>query len=418
MIDRSLINLGDFVVSVSSILDEASPVLSQHQQRVAYISMRMGEKGNFSKEFIQRIITASLFHDIGAFSLEEKIFLKSSQEVERLEIHCIRGEKLLLNIDYPLFKDLAPLIRHHHREWYKWDGSIDDPVVLGSQILFLSDYVERSIKRNVYILHQTQDITAKVKELSKRDIHPYVADLFFEASKTEEFWLFLVSPQLGRFLAENEFLNIDVSLEEFIKISNLFRDLIDFKSRFTATHSAGVVASSYTLGELLGLSKTELKKLKLAGVLHDIGKLIIPNSILEKHGKLTPQEMAVMRSHAFYTYTTLIRVKGLEDIAEWAACHHETLTGSGYPFHLMGEDICLYARIITVADIFTALTEDRPYRKPMNIDSIRKIFENMVSKELLDRKIVGLLIENIGEIKKVVEEEQKKVREFYERVFG
>ena len=111
------VNLGNLVLSLSDAMDLASPLLIQHQQRTAFVVWEMGKAARFSSERLEKIFIAALLHDIGAFSLEEKISLRNF-EVENVEDHCIRGELLLNNI--PWLKDSARIIRFHHKGWQAW----------------------------------------------------------------------------------------------------------------------------------------------------------------------------------------------------------------------------------------------------------------------------------------------------------
>lgn len=155
----------------------------------------------------------------------------------------------------------------------------------------------------------------------------------------------------------------------------------------------------------------------IAGNFHDIGKLIIPNKILEKPGKLTSEEFAIMKSHTYFTYYTINSIGGLEQIAEWAAYHHEKLDGSGYPFHCKSGEIDTGSRIIAIADIFTAISEDRPYRKGMDKNESYKVLKTQTDNGLLDKRIVELLFDNYDCINNYVKENQASSRVFYENRF-
>lgn len=313
------VNLGNLVLSLSDAMDLASPSLIQHQQRTALVVWEMGKAARLSSERLEKNFIAALLHDIGAFSLEEKISLRNN-EVEDVENHCIRGEILLSNI--PWLKDSAKIIRFHHKEWQYWEDSIENPFVFETQLLFLADYLERSIKRDQYILHQHEDIISKIKSLSGSSFHPQVVDLFLTVSNREEFWLDMASPRLySILLKEGPFIKIEIGFSDLSLIAELFRNIIDFRSRFTSTHSSGVAASASMISKIFGLTETEIGLMEVAGNLHDIGKLAIPNSILDKPGKLTKEEMAVMKSHTYYTYFVISTIGGLQQIAEWAAYH-------------------------------------------------------------------------------------------------
>jgi HD-GYP domain-containing protein (c-di-GMP phosphodiesterase class II) len=410
------INLGNLVLSLSDAMDLASPSLIQHQQRTAFVVWQMGNAARISNERLEKLFIAALLHDIGAFSLEEKISLRNF-EVENIQDHCIRGELLLHNM--PWLKDSAQIIRFHHKEWQHWGESIEIPLVFESQLLFLADYLERAINREQYILHQHEDIILKIKSLSGSSIHPQVVDLFMSVSHSEEFWLDLVSQRLySLLLNEGPFRKVEIDFSDISIISELFRNIIDFRSRFTSTHSSGVAASASMMSRIFGLTDTETSLMEVAGNLHDIGKLAIPNSILDKPGKLTKDEMSIMKSHTYYTYSVINTIGGLKHIAAWAAYHHERLDGSGYPFHCVSTELSTGARILMVADIFTALAEDRPYRKGMSKDKIVKILKAFSDRRLLDTRIVDLLFENYNEIFTHVIEKQATTREFYEKQFA
>jgi len=211
---------------------------------------------------------------------------------------------------------------------------------------------------------------------------------------------------------------MDIDIPDISLISVLFRNIIDFRSRFTSTHSSGVAASAAILSRIFGLTESEIELMEIAGNLHDLGKLAIPNSILEKPGKLEKEEMDIVKSHTYYTFHVINTIGGLQQIAEWAAYHHERLDGSGYPFHCTEAELSTGARIMMVADMFTALAEDRPYRKGMSKEGIIQIIKKFSDRHLLDTRIVNLLFDNYEEIYSYVTEKQSISREFYEKQFS
>ena len=186
----------------------------------------------------------------------------------------------------------------------------------------------------------------------------------------------------------------------------------------TATHSCGIASCAAILGRLFGLTASECRALELAGNLHDIGKLVVPDSILCKPGKLTNEEYAVMRQHTFVTYSVLNSVHGFEHITEFAAFHHEQLNGNGYPFHLGERQISTGARIIAVADVFTALNEDRPYRGRMSRTDVTATMQEFVSRNHLDGKIINLLQNNYDLVQKEMLEKQAIILNYYHEQFN
>lgn len=157
-------------------------------------------------------------------------------------------------------------------------------------------------------------------------------------------------------------------MHDIIVIVKIFSKIIDNTSPYTAVHSQNVAHVSKCLALYTGFSELESEKMYLAGLLHDIGRLAVPNEILTKPGVLSGNEYKIDKQHPYYSYYILQQVEGFEEIAVWAGSHHETLDGNGYPFGLVAPEINLGSRIIAVADIYCALLEDRPYRSGMTND--------------------------------------------------
>jgi HD-GYP domain-containing protein (c-di-GMP phosphodiesterase class II) len=416
MYQRLSVNLGNLLLSLSDSLDLADSSIALHQQRTAFISWEMGKAANLADDAIERLFVAGLLHDIGALAPEEKISLHQFESRDTLT-HCIRGGILLQTV--PWLKSSARIVRFHHQDWNRWQEPIQNPDVLEAQILFLADYLERIIQRNVYILHQHEHISDKITALAGTSIHPDVVDLFRQISRREEFWLDLVSPRLYSLLLHNgPYRRVEIDPSSITAIGELFRNIIDFRSRFTSTHSSGVSQCAGILAQLFGFSDTEADLMRVAGNFHDIGKLAVPNSILNKPDKLTGEEYAVVRQHTYFTYSILNTIGGLQHIAEWAAFHHERLDGSGYPFHHEEGRIGTGARIMAVADIFTAIAEDRPYRKGMGYEDIKNIMRKLADSNSIDRRIVHLVLDNYPDIVNAVKERQVVTRDFYERQFA
>jgi len=167
---------------------------------------------------------------------------------------------------------------------------------------------------------------------------------------------------------------------------------VDAKSRFTYRHSHGVAAVSQVSGETMGLSGDRPLLLETAGLLHDLGKLTVPESILEKPGLLTHEEMNWIKQHTYYTYWFLMQAGFDPAMAEWAAFHHERLDGKGYPFGKSRTDLALEHRIIAVADIFTAVREDRPYRPAMDWSGIERVLTSQARSDGIDGDVVLALL--------------------------
>jgi HD-GYP domain-containing protein (c-di-GMP phosphodiesterase class II) len=410
------VNLLNLVLSLSDALDLASPELSQHQLRTAFVAWELGKAARLSPTHMENLFIAAALHDIGALSPEQKIDIHRADVLDT-ERHCILGEALLK--EAPIFEPCSKIVRFHHKRWEDWEEAIEIPVVLQSQILLLADALERSINRQRYILHQSQEIISAIGSLAGTLVHPDVLDMLRSISPREDFWLDLVSPRLYSLLLHNgPCRKMQLDVPDLTIVSELFRDMIDFRSPFTATHSSGVAACASAISRLFGLTENETELMEVAGNLHDLGKMAVPSSVLDKPGKLTREEFALMRQHTYFTYTVLNTVGGIRNIAEWAAFHHEKLDGSGYPFHIDGTKLNVGARILAVADNFTALTEDRPYRKGMTESQVVAILRDMRERNFLDANVLNVLNRNYDEIAALTATRQAKVREYYEQQYA
>lgn len=389
------VNLVDLLFSVSEAMDVFDASVVDHQVRTAYVSSELARVARLDYSQTERLFVAALLHDIGALSPEEKIGVHAYEDL-RPEPHCLRGGKLFREAFW--LEPSARIVDWHHTPMASHRNagrSLAEFDVLAAQMLFLSDHLERAIRRDTFILHQADALRARVHALAGPAIHPDVVSLFDAASAAEDFWLTLVSKDLGRQMRERNLLrSIDLDYEAARSVALVFKDMTDFRSRFTATHSAGVVACARGIAEILDFSGKDLQQIDLAGLMHDIGKLAVPNAILCKPTHLTPEEYGVIQQHAFQTYRILSRVRGFEQIAEWAASHHERLDGSGYCGHLGRADLDVGAKIIAVADVATAIAERRPYREPGTESMVLDALRAMSVRGLLEPRIVEALADN------------------------
>jgi len=389
--------------------------LSNHQLRTAYIVWKMGGCGGLPEKRHEQLFVAASLHDIGAFSPEEKLGIHNF-ELNYPERHCAKGVFLFEQV--PWLTSAAGIVKYHHHAWSSWNEPISNEQVLDSQILMLADMVERHINRSRYILHQHNQIMKFIRDSAGYSLHHDVVDLFLQVASRDEFWLDLVSPNIKDILRKNgPFRHVFIEKELIFPVSEIFRTIIDFRSPMTATHSCGIAACASMLGKIFGLTESECRLLELAANLHDTGKLVVPDRILNKPGKLTDEEYAVLRQHAYVTHSVLSSVRGFEQITEYASFHHEQLCGGGYPFCLTEQQISTGARIIAVSDVFTALNEDRPYREHMKRSELIATLHEFVARKHLDARIVKMLTDNIDVIMKYMQEKQSVTLDYYHGQF-
>lgn len=166
------------------------------------------------------------------------------------------------------------------------------------------------------------------------------------------------------------------STEMFLSTVWALASAVDAKDAYTHGHSQRVAVYSSALGRAMGFDEREIERLELSAILHDVGKIGVPEAVLNKPDRLTPTEMAAMRSHPGKGAEILSSIRAMRDIVPGVLHHHERFDGTGYPNRLKGENIPLLARIIFVADTFDAMTSSRPYRSslPMQVavDEIKR----------------------------------------------
>jgi HD-GYP domain-containing protein (c-di-GMP phosphodiesterase class II) len=166
------------------------------------------------------------------------------------------------------------------------------------------------------------------------------------------------------------------------RICEAFADVVDAKSHFTYSHSQGVADAAFGIAQAMGLSRDRAQLVRRAALLHDIGKLGVANTILDKKSQLTPEEWKTVYEHPRITRRILERIAPFREMAVIAGEHHEKLDGSGYPDHLRAADLSIESRIVAVADVFAALSEDRPYRAGIELDETLSIMSKLIPTQL------------------------------------
>lgn len=375
-------------------LDFGSDGVMRHHIRVALIAKQMAEEMGMAPEQVRDVIHASIVHDIGAITWHEKGKLHSF-EITDPHTHSRRGAALLDKS--PLFSQLTDIVLYHHNSWDGGNNSDlkGSEIPLLSRIIHVADRVDVLINNKVYILQQRGEILNKIKHYAGQTFDPELVDILTKIAQKESFWLDITSSTAeSLLLVDMQQHKRNINLMELLSIGEVFSQVIDGKSPFTHNHSRMVSAVAAHMGKLAGYSDQKCQTMRLAGLLHDLGKMAVPETLLEKPGRLEPAEYNIIKSHTYYTYRILEMVEGLEDINQWGSYHHECLTGNGYPFRKKADELSEEARIMAVCDIFTALVEDRPYRTGLPRAKVEQILLHKVDKNDIDGKWVHLLLEN------------------------
>jgi len=391
------VSLNQFVFSLSQALDLINPLMADRHKRVAYVALRVAEAVGLTGKVKEDVVIAAALHDIGTLPSQQHVGGKESPAFSFRSDHF--GFQLLKK--FKPFNMSARIVRFHNVDWaHGGNQHIEgEDVPVGSHIVHLARLAIEQVNRAEPILWQANGICEQINGWRGSILKPEIVDAFLRASSSDAFWLDLNAADLFVLMAERmSFSTVELDMDGLQDFAELLAQMIDFRSRFTATHSAAVAATASTLAQLFGFPESDCRRIQVAGYLHDLGKLAVPTECLEKNGKLTEEEWLTVRSHPYYTYRILASIKGLEDIAHWSGVHHERLCGNGYPFGANNSGIPLEARILTVADIFTALTEDRPYREGLDRESVLAILGKMVENFELDRKVFEVLVAHYSDL--------------------
>jgi len=394
------VDLRQMIYALSNALDLVGIDEVQHGKRVGYMAMQCAEQLGLTEDAIAEAFEIGLLHDCGVSSSRVHKHLVSEYDWPDSQVHCQVGYELLK--DFPPLAHMALPIRYHHTAWSEFaalNGTCDEMLIMAN-LIHLVDRVDALAAGHLGkgILLNVGHIREFINNSRSENFSPELVDAFLKVSQSQAFWLMMEQRHLLNFISDldkhQQSYPITITFDELKHLAYIFSRIVDAKSQFTVAHSIGVAHLSCYLAKLCDIPEESIKKIEAAALLHDIGKLHVPDEILDKPGALSEQERAIIEQHSFETYEILRRISGIEDIAKWAAFHHETISGNGYPFRASMDEFDIEARIIAVADIFQALAQDRPYRDGLPVEKILKIMNALVAKGNLDNSLVSLVCEN------------------------
>lgn len=385
------LNIANVLKTVNSAYERFDKDACLHSLQVAYLTLKICKNLDIDEDTKNSLVIAAYFHD---FSAEKTNMCDSLDKYEKgnaVKEHCILG--------YLLFKFLLPksdickFILYHHNT-YDVDyiiNNIENP--LESNIIKLADDI------SIYnIFNEQASVNDVIDFLNERSYmyNPNYLNRFLDTNAKMAIENVLNESYKENFWKEVDLLNYKVITIEDIIVCLAF--IIDCKCDITNFHSLSVSNTSCMLGKYFNLSENEYYNLKIGSLLHDIGKIAIPNEILKKEGPLTKAEFEIMKQHVVYTYEILSNLKH-EHILNIASNHHEKLNGKGYPRGL--SDLTLSEKIVAVADIFVALIQKRSYKDGFSKDKVIEILSNCANKGEIDREVVKKVIENYDYLEKM-----------------
>lgn len=417
------IPLSEVVASLSKALDLTEGQPLGHSVRACIIGMRLGQEIGLDEERLGALYYALLLKDAGCSSNASRMAalfgsddravkpqmkvvdwddkmrlavetwrntgLQSSivsrvryflgiarqEQMSRdmIAARCERGADIARRLGFPdeTVTAIHSLDEHWNGNGYP-EGRRGDEIPLFSRILNIAQTAE------VFLAKGGSDAAlAVLRERRGRWFDPALVDTVVGWRADGSWWSSVTAPdQMAHAtLLEPAQHAREVDDAGLDRVAEAFAEIIDAKSPFTYKHSSNVAMYACAIGERLGFDARTMQRTRRAGLLHDIGKVGVSNRILDKNGPLADDERAAVQSHPMYTWEILGRVSAFASFARQAATHHEKLDGSGYPWKLRGDELDKPSRAMVVADIYEALTADRPYRAGMPVEKALAILE-------------------------------------------
>lgn len=378
------LNLVSLVEGLALAIDiaERKPLL--HAHNVTNLALKIGDKLGLNNEVKDTLYFASLLHDI-AFTSQNKM--------------CPLCETF---VEFNMSQQIPALIRadrviHSSNRTCESQDTCENIPILG-QILNIVKAIENMRIRYNNFWQCKSNVEDLVKLQRGKKYSAQISDLVLALLRDRQFCLRLF--EIDTCGMENSYhpQNYKIMTDNMLEvIGKAFANFIDYKTPYTANHSKDVAEYADMISRSIGLNEESRKSVYIASLLHDLGKVAVPDNILLKPGALTIEEFDIIKNHVYYTAFLLNKIPGFEQINKIASSHHEKLNGSGYFVGASNDELCIESRIICIADIYAALVADRPYRKGMQAEEALKVMDGMAEKREIDKEILKHLKEQYQE---------------------
>ena len=431
------VSLGEILSALSFALDITEGAPPGHSVRACLLGMRLGKQIGLSDQGLAELYYALLLKDIGcssnsarmtdAFAADDQTVKQQFKFIDReklgkpnrealtfvwnniaptegvvhrirqmyrmirrpgnltaevIEARCERGAVILHKLGMPIETCAAVYSLDEH-----WNGNGLPDRLVAEQIPLLGRIL--AVAQHLDLFCHEFGPGKALDTLTERSGGWYDPDLVRAAESLHKGGLLWAEclPGTDPATLQNAVLALDpgsttaLAARDIDLICSGFADVVDAKSPFTYRHSVATTEAAVLISDAMGLPPDRVDVVRRAALLHDIGMLGVPNTILDKPGLLTAREWAKVHHHPVLSQQILSRVRAFDEVARLAGQHHEKLDGSGYPNHLIGEQISLESRILTMADVFSAQMESRPYRRDLSPSEI----QNQLAREVTQR---------------------------------
>ena len=411
------LDLTDMIYALSFSLDQAENALlgvdTGHGKRVACLALLMAREAGIYGEELRDFIGCCILHDnaLTEYIREELAYSAMTRELslpagntvrakrpDMHHFHCVVGEENIRLLPFRTNVENIVLYHHENADGSGPLGKRADETPFKAQLVRLADYIDVTTRLPSITAEEFEEVRLQIREQVGSLFSQEVVELFERTVDYDKILYCQEKGALGFLQEEFEPSFRDYGSREVRDIAGLFARIVDYKSSYTRDQSKFVAEKAEIMSRYYGFDDEKATRYYFAAAMHDIGKLMTPNNILEKPGKLTEGEFVTMKDHAAATYDILSRIKGIPDIIKWASNHHEKLNGTGYPRGLTAEELSFEERLMACIDIYQALTEKRPYRDGVSHEQTISIMLDMVCKGEIDETIVLDMDRVIGTI--------------------
>ncbi|MBI5289450.1 MAG: HD domain-containing protein [Chloroflexi bacterium] len=414
----------EMAIAFSKGLDLAEGKEVGHAQRVCYIATQVADVLNLAEPARSGVYFGALLHDAGVTASSADLFRAAGVDettvfgpsplrgrddqrgttlfADRTAIddavhgHCSAGAGIVRQLE--LGDDAARAVESHHEHW---DGSgypeglAEEEIPIEARIVALADVAEVLISDELNALVARRRLPQSLEDYSGRMLDPRLVGLLLDLAKSDEFWLGLYSEDLAETVNSlRGAVETRKSRKRATRFAEVFADLADAKRSYGSAHSRRTAECAQQLAEAVELEPAHVEMIRIAALLLDVGLLGVPARIMTKPDILSVTEMQLMRQHPANSEMILEDLPGFEEVSQWIARHHERPDGKGYPEMLSGDDIALESRILAIADVYAALTADRPHRAALSRKDARQVLFGAAGTQLdpeLVRSFVSLL---------------------------
>lgn len=411
----------ELAIAFSQALDIAEGKPMGHAQRVCYISTLLADALTLEQNQRAGVYFGALLHDIGVTLAasdicrvagvdEDALFgpspLRSPEELrselvfadatavaDAMHQHCTLGASTIDALELP--EEAKSAVAAHHERWDGRgfpQGAEGDAITIEARIVAVADMAEVIIAGETNALAARRRFPAAIERHAGAALEPSLVRKLLEMARGDEFWLGLYSEDLPEMLqAMRPLVDARKSKKRVLRFAEVFADIADAKGGHTVGHSRRTADGAEKLANALELDAGHVEMIRIAALLHDIGLLGVPARIMSKPDILSVSEMQLMRQHPSNSEMVLTPLAGFEEIAFWISRHHERPDGRGYPDMLTGDEIPLESRILSVADVHSALIAERPHRGALTAKDAKQILLGAAGTQL-DPELVGQFV--------------------------